>query len=425
MNILHTVQFYLPSVGGAQEVVRQISEQLVRRGHTVTVATGFHPRRNEFELRGVHIEQFDISGNAVLGFHGEVERYREFLHQGQFDLMLNYAAQQWASDLVFPELDKLPFKKVFIPCGFSALYDPAYRAYYAEMPAVMRRYDHLIFHANHYRDVEFASENGLTHLSIIPNGASEEEFRQPAHGFRQLYSIPENVPLLLTIGTHTGTKGHRLILDAFRQLKTIPAVLVIIGNDLAYPGIWEGTLKPILRTCKRGDIRRFFQMLHQWQVGGRGGGCFPECLTLASDINHQLSPDKRVLLLDPSRAEAVSALHSADVFVFGSNIEYSPLVLFEAMASHTPFLTLACGNAEEIVDWSCGGGRIVPTIQKELGLVDGDPVVFARAIDEQLSDPAQIRQMARAGYSAWRDHFTWESIVLRYENLYLELLKSG
>jgi len=39
VNILHTVEFYSPSVGGAQEVVRQISELLVKRGHDVTVAT--------------------------------------------------------------------------------------------------------------------------------------------------------------------------------------------------------------------------------------------------------------------------------------------------------------------------------------------------------------------------------------------------
>ena len=46
MKILHTVEYYSPSVGGAQEVVRQVSEQLTRRGHTVTVATSFHPDRH-------------------------------------------------------------------------------------------------------------------------------------------------------------------------------------------------------------------------------------------------------------------------------------------------------------------------------------------------------------------------------------------
>src|SRR6185369_6972995 len=76
MKILHTVEFYSPSVGGAQEVVRQVSEQLASRGHHVTVATTNMPARRSGMTNGVHIEAFDISGNAVRGFKGETHRYQ-------------------------------------------------------------------------------------------------------------------------------------------------------------------------------------------------------------------------------------------------------------------------------------------------------------------------------------------------------------
>ena len=39
MDILHTVEFFMHPYWGAELVVQQISEQLVRRGHRVTVAT--------------------------------------------------------------------------------------------------------------------------------------------------------------------------------------------------------------------------------------------------------------------------------------------------------------------------------------------------------------------------------------------------
>ena len=39
LKILHCVEFYNPSVGGAQEVVKQLSEQMVAMGHQVSVAT--------------------------------------------------------------------------------------------------------------------------------------------------------------------------------------------------------------------------------------------------------------------------------------------------------------------------------------------------------------------------------------------------
>ena len=138
MKILHTVEFYTPSIGGAQEVVRQISERLVRQGHEVTVATTALSERNSEEFNSVKIAEFDISGNAVHGFHGEIERYQQFLLNGDFDIMMNYAAQQWSMDLVFPILDRIPYHKVMIPCGFSGLFDPAFDDYFAEMSAIMQ-----------------------------------------------------------------------------------------------------------------------------------------------------------------------------------------------------------------------------------------------------------------------------------------------
>src|SRR4051794_1989145 len=112
MKVLHTVEFYHPSTGGAQEVVRQISERLANRGHDVTVATSRLVNRSNAELNGVRIESFAISGNAASGCVGETERYRDFLLSGDFDIMMNYAAQQWATHLVSPVLHQIPYRKV-------------------------------------------------------------------------------------------------------------------------------------------------------------------------------------------------------------------------------------------------------------------------------------------------------------------------
>ena len=164
MNILHTVESYSPSVGGAQEVVKQISERLVQRGHTVTVATSSHPDRHIKNINGVHIEEFDVRGNSVYGIQGEVERYQSFLRQGNFDIMMNYAAQQWATDLVYPVLDELPYKKIFIPCGFSGLYRPDYMNISISCPIFCAVMTHLIFHADDYRDTNFARQHNIHKL---------------------------------------------------------------------------------------------------------------------------------------------------------------------------------------------------------------------------------------------------------------------
>jgi len=422
MKILHTVEHYTPSVGGAQEVVRQISERLVRRGHQVTVATSFHPARSEKTVHDVKIAEFNISGSAVQGLRGEMGRYQQFLMDGDFDIMMNYAAQEWAMDLAFPVLDQIPYRKVMIPCGFSGLYDPTYQDYFAHMPAVMRAYDHLIFHADDYRDTNFARRHKIEHFSIIPNGACEIEFDRVDHTFRERYGIPDDMLLLLTIGSHTAAKGHRLCIEAFSRLDIERAVLVIIGN------IPDGRLhrkvfaRSLLDEARRMNIGSLLKTIARALLGGTAPGCLPDDRMRSRWINLRGLGKKRSLLLDPPREDAVAALQAADLFIFGSNVEYSPLVLYEAVAARTPFVSLACGNAAEIASWT-GGGVIAPTIQQEYGYVDGDADVFADVIAQLLRDQARLDSLAESGYLAWKDRFTWDKLVDKYEGLYRSLLE--
>ena len=160
----------------------------------------------------------------------------------------------------------------------------------------------LVFHSNTYRDIEFAKKNDIKNFVVILNGASQNEFSNPDKSFRGKLNIPENVPLLLTVGSHTGLKGHRLVLEAFLLAKIGAAVLIIVGNTF-------------------GDNR-----------------CLIECKICKTLIKILTFGEKKVLLLNPPRYEVVSAFHAADIFVFGSKIECSPIVLFEAMASRTLLL---------------------------------------------------------------------------------------
>lgn len=423
MKIIHTVEYYTPSVGGAQEVVRQISERLVQRGHQVTVATTKHPQRTEQWINGVKVEEFAISGNAISGFQGEVDRYQQFLLDGDFDIMMNYAAQQWTMDLVFPVLDRIPYRKVMIPCGFSKLFDPTYQSYFNEMPQIMRGYDYLVFHADDYRDTNFARQHQISDFKIIPNGASEIEFGVEDISFRSRYNIPADIPLLLTIGSHTAAKGHRLCLDAFDRLQTDRAILMIIGNIPDSAGQRKKLIQDIIGQARELNIVRIGKMLIRAILGGVAPGCLPDDRIYSKWINWRNRGKKRVILADPPRSDVIAALQSADLFIFGSNVEYSPLVLFEALASRTPFVSLACGNAAEIAAWS-GSGIIAPTIKKGYGNVDGAPDAFAKIIDQLLDNSEERNALAQTGQNAWRERFTWDAIVSQYEALYLSLVNS-
>jgi len=236
MRILLCCQFYAPSVGGVQEVNRQLAERLVVRGHQVTVATTRLSNRDFETLNGVVIKGFGVTGNLVSGMVGEIKEFQKYIVAGKFDVMMVYAAQQWTFDALWAILDQITFPKVFIPCGFSGLYDPVYAKYFQAMADVLRKFDRLVFHATKYRDIDFAQKHGIENISIVPNGASEEMFSVAADPlFRSRNGISEQSFLLLTVGSFTGLKGHLELVKAFAILQ-LPekqhATLILNGNKV-------------------------------------------------------------------------------------------------------------------------------------------------------------------------------------------------
>lgn len=393
MKILHTVEFYYPSIGGAQEVVRHLSERMAKAGHEVYVATTKLPNRIDLELNGVHIVEFAISGNAVNGMKGEVQKYKDFLKKEKFDVVMNYAAQQWATDIFLEVMDKVKAKKIFVPCGFSALYDPAYAEYFKKMPDWLRGYDQLVFLSNNYRDINFAKEHGLKNICIIPNGADEREFSELATDeekrfIRARYGLGGLV--ISTIGNHTNEKGHHELMRAFKMLPITPATLVIMG-----------TIKP-----------------HD--------GCYDTCELGADSGNNSLKFfGKRIILMDGTNRDDVRAvLKASDIFAFFSNIECSPVVLFEAAAAGVPFVASAAGNNAEIATWT-HDGIIVSSHDQPNGRVRVDMKDAVKQLTLLGYNRAKRQSIGRQGYETWKQAFTWDKLTHDYINLYKRLLKQG
>lgn len=427
MRILFCCEFYAPSVGGVQEVIRQVAERLVARGHEVTVATSKLPQRNFTALNGVSIEEFDVSGNSVRGIFGEQEKYQEYVANGNFDVVMIKAAQQWTFDALWPVLDSIRIPKVFIPCGFSGLYEPGYADYFRQMPTILNKFDHLIFYASDYRDINFAREHGITHFSIIPNGASEIEFNVPADpGFRVRNSIPEEAFLFLTVGSMTGLKGHTELAEAFEQM-ALPAgksaALILNGNDpLRMNNVLFSLPRKLIGLVKAFGFKYAFKHALKrllWHIGLKVGkkNSFKEIARIVNQEND----GKRILVTNLPRQELVQAYMAADLFVFASNVEYSPLVLFESAAAGTPFLTVTVGNSEEIATWTeCG--VICPSHKDDKGYTRVDPGVLAQKMAEMMSRQDELKIMGERGKKNWSERFTWQKISLQYEEVFENLL---
>ena len=457
MRLLFCSEFYYPSVGGVQEVMRQLAERMVACGHVVVVATTRLADRQLKIHNGVQIVEFGVHGNNVLGIFGEADRYRKFVLEFAGDAMMIKAAQQWTFDALWPILDQISMRKVFIPCGFSGLYEPGFVDYFVKLPAVLRKFDHLIFYAERYRDVDFARAHGISNFTILPNGASEQEFdvvEDPE--FRSRHGIGEDEFVFMTVGSLNGMKGHREIAEAFSLMNTSgrKATLILNGNappqpmvDLrAQPVVLEKTSDAVdfLRIRRRalaissrltglfyrsfGVFRREGLLGVRQRIAGLVHAALPR-LTRAMGFKKGVLPLeywvkkanaqrllKRVLVTDLGRADLVQAFITADLFVFASNIEYSPLVLFETVAAGTPFISVPVGNAEEIARWT-GGGTIFPARKDERGYTWVDPSALALELEAALSRRPELQCVGAAAREVWKAHFTWGHIAQRYEDI--------
>jgi len=304
----------------------------------------------------------------VRGFKGsDVARYREFLLKHPADVMMNYAAQQWATDLAYETLNQTNDRRVHIiaPCGFSALKDagtlavPEFKDYFARViPMYLPKYDAAVYHSATYQDYQFAQNHNFTNSVVIPNGACEQEFsREPKVDFRRKYHIATKY-FGLCVANFYGGKGHERVIECVRQMNRPDFTMVFIG-------------------------------IH--------GGGLPKLRQLASGLNVKFC-------VGIGREDVLAAYHQADIFLLGSEKECSPLVILEAKASRLPFVSTDCGNVRE---WT---GGVVCLPEK------------MAAYANRILDDDEIRKtLAEEGFKQWKEKFTWDSIVNRYEELYLSL----
>ena len=280
---------------------------------------------------------------------------------------MNYAAQQWATDLAFFSLEATKGKRVNViaPCGYSALENaktlrwPQFEEYFREtIPMAIPLYDAAIYHSSMYKDYEFATLHGFSNSIVIPNGVDEDEFGASSKiDFRSKYGV-RTAYVGLCVGNYYQNKGQDRVIDAVRQMGRKDFTMVFIGRE---------------------------------------GGLLPELRSRATGLNVKF-------LLDIPRADTIAAFHGADICLFGSQIEASPLVIIEAKASRTPFVSTDCGNVRE---WK--GGIVC------------SPVEMASYANRLLDDAALRRRLAEEGYREWKEKLTWNGVVDRYEELYLSL----
>jgi glycosyltransferase involved in cell wall biosynthesis len=359
MRVLLTVERYAPAIGGAERVVQRVAEGLAGRGHDVHVLTG--GERSIERLNDVSVHRLPLSGNAARGIRGEVREPLELIERVAPDVLFNYAAQTWTTDVCFSLLDRsIRPQMVLAPCGFSGLGARRYADYFRALPARLRAYDAVVLHSEVYQDWAFCRRAGVERMVVIPNGADPA-----ADGDAVRAGLDR--PLVVTVGSHVLSKGHAAFA---RAIGGLAASRDVLGAIVAPPRRGLGAVRGCGATCA---ARARIHKRHLHVVDGSVAGAAGEWVA------------------------------AADLFLFTSTIECAPLVILEAMAAGVPWISYDVGNVSELA-----GGIVAASF--------GDSQRAAAAILDH-EHPA----LGEEGRAAWRARHRWEDVVDAYEATFAEL----
>ena len=320
MKILHVIEFFAPSCGGSVSSTCNLSKELAKIGHEVTIIT------TDFKFDEEYIKSVEKEGVTVIPFHCVVnigsflispcikkwlkENIKNFniIHMHNFRSYQNNAVYRYAKKnnipyllqargSVLPFFEKQRLKKVYdLIWGYNILKNTS------KVIALTKA------------EVEQYKKMGISEDKIvtIPNGLNLSLFDHlPEKGsFRDKYDITADTKIILYLGRLHKIKGIDLLIEAFSKVqKEVPlSKLVIVGPD-------EGCLQTL-----------------QKQVAA-------------------LNVGRDILLTGPLYGkDKFAAYIDANVYVLSSIYEAFPNTVLEAWACGTPVIVTKGCCISDIVE---------------------------------------------------------------------------
>jgi glycosyltransferase involved in cell wall biosynthesis len=268
-----------------------------------------------------------------------------------------YTAQNWPLDAVHDLVGQSGARDVLAPVGYSLLGTRGSDRYFEVIAGVLPRFDHVVYHSDVYQDYGFAKERALLdNAVVIPNGTDLTDL---PFTMEEKHARPDAT--LTTIGSHVRSKGHADFLAACKRTG-LTGVLI--------------APRPVSR---RERIR----------------GCYYQCRArVALNTNaHMVDGHDRRLL--------ESTLADAQLFFLPSKIETAPLVILEAMARATPWVSYDVGMVRTL-----SGGVVVEDL--------ANAVETLKAL---ARDPARRVALAEAGRKEIAERYEWSLILPQYARL--------
>ena len=360
-------------IGGAERVATDLSCQLVRAGHAVSVVRLFSPstappqtcaRSNEAELRAHGVRLHSLGKKAGLDLR-VIPRLAAAVAADGPDVIHTHT---YVLRYVLPALALGRSRPIVHTIHNLATRD-------VDWPGVLLQFAAFRLGVTTVAIGEavaasFRRTYRMAPRRVIPNGIRVSEYTAPASDGEELRAqlgIPGNVPTFVTVARLTAQKNHVTLLRAFAspRLEAAGAHLLLAGG-----GELRGELEGLAR---------------------------------------ELRVERRAHFLG-ERTDVARVLAAADVFVLPSLWEGNPLAVMEAMAAGKPVVATAVGCVPELVPERVRAHR-----------APGDVEALEAAMIAEGSDLALARSRGASALAAARDRFDVGAMARAYEALYAEV----
>ncbi|HEY5649353.1 MAG TPA: glycosyltransferase family 4 protein [Nitrospiria bacterium] len=208
-------------------------------------------------------------------------------------------------------------------------------------------------------------------IDIVHSGIDLSPFNPDESGSeaRGEFGIPPHAPVVGCVAHFADHKGHRYLIEAaVEMIQKRPDIRLLLVGD--------------------GELR------HQTELQAKSLG-----------LGEQV-------IFAGFREDVPRLLAAMDLVVLSSHLEGLGTSLLDAMAMAKPVVGTRVGGIPEMIEEGVNGSLVPPR----------DPAALSVSILKLLEDPGKLKKMGRAGRENVLKNFSAESMVIKTERIYREIL---
>ena len=423
MKILHCLHQYHPARGGAENLMKGVSDRLAARGHDVRVLATTAGSTEEYFLKrkGRRAGADGTAGPAGTEMIDGVSVTRVPYRRFGASVLNKLRAVAWRVPIPWGEYWRMlswgPRSRAYYREILAADVDvvaagplPMLVVWYARRAAKRRGLPLVIVPCFHTEDrYSFHNRRYFRWLreadAVVCLTELEREY------FHRVAGVALDRMTVIGVGIDIGpedageSSDRPAVLDRIRAEYGLDSedLVLFIGQHAAHKGI-----VPLVEA-----------MEEIWRSGGRR----PNLIIAGNPTAHTAVVEARVARLPESMRRRIrlvkgitetqkrDLLRAADVFVSVSPFESFGIVYLEAWREKRVVIGCRRGAASRIIDPHRDG----------LLVADNHPRELAGAILELLDDPDLRARMGERGYANARETYRWDGLIDRWEALYRTL----